>query len=291
MTNSILFSPVGVEELNSYVQKNISDNLYLFAYYNPKRYNSNLNNSTPELNFVMGILNLYSLYKDCCCFLVKGTKEDKDLLMILENYGYIDKSEKKKIFEFISIVTSFRMLIAHNICNDSSNDVYYLCKVQQFIEEKLGTCLVLSSYNDIDLLPGEWNDLLKELRKQAEEILEIFSIAFIKIHASPSPVLVIDEWKRVIIESYKSESQLKKYLFTAMENDFKMYALINKKPYHPRCSSIVNKYYGTVKQKCIETMGDTSALLNCQMKPFAFYGELLRKINISKYWEEYYSLY
>lgn len=288
MENSILFSSKDIEDLNDYIRDKIHDNLYLFAYYNPKKYTIESNDSSTELNFIKAVLNLYSLYKDCGIFVFQGTKDDNDLVKILEIHGYINNNDKKRISTFMNIVNSFRMLFAHNVYKDSSSDVQYMKTVQKFISQVAGDCDELFGYNQIKLSSNDWNKLLVELKNLAEEVIKIFKGAFEQITMSTDAKIVIDEWRQLIIETYKK--QIKKYLFTVMKNDLKIYVFINKYSSFRDYSKVIHQYYQQIEGSCITMLEDVSVSYVCQMTPFEFYNELLKKVNITECWKEYFSI-
>lgn len=108
MKDTILFSVDPIEKLND-ISLSISPGMLFFYQYNPKYYDESMDDKG---KLWMGITNIYTLFYDCGSFLFKG--KNGNLLELFQKYGYMKKSDAKKVGDFIFSIREIRGYYCHN---------------------------------------------------------------------------------------------------------------------------------------------------------------------------------
>ena len=209
--NSICFSPDVPEQLNEKAFL-VDKRLYLFAYYEPKKY---IEEESYRSKFITAITNLYGLFWDCCPFMRTLLKSSNSIL--LTNWAQIQRDFQN----LRNTISAFRSIFCHN-----NSDIYPLNAVHfelanQWIFSQCGIAKELSDLND-----SEWEELLYILHCQADTFIKSVEININGI-ASTSDVIrrkhTIDWWIEAIARSYVIN---KEYLLNAMTGMYQLY-LIN----------------------------------------------------------------
>lgn len=199
---SICFSTELANQLNEKAFS-IDCRLYLFAYYEPKKY---IPAESFQSRFSTAVINLYGLFWDCCPFM-KFILETPD--SILSGDWWRIKSD---FTELRNIARAFRSIFCHNNSDRFPFNAENYDIAEDWIYGQCSTWLQI-----FDLNESHWERLLQTLVEKADEFAKDLMDSLDRLSAlplgSPRREAKIDHWIEAIAGSYLRNPD---YLLNAM---------------------------------------------------------------------------